>query len=128
MPNRKIQSLKTTFVFLLLWATSTVSANDWGISSPWSEPAVLPPEAQPFELPTLHGDEPHFNTPIPAMPPAAKINPDAIFNSILHCYPEKSKFKIDIDIVAGVKSNIDEYNAAVFNHGTITRASMGIPT
>lgn len=112
MPNRKILSLKVTFVLLLLGATSTVSATDWGISSPWSEPEILPPESKPFELPTLHGDTPHFNTPIPAMLPAPKVNPDTIFNSVLHCYPEKSKFKIDIDIVAGVKSNIDEYNTS----------------
>lgn len=102
--------MKITFALLLLGTTSMVSANDWGISSPWSEPEILPPESKPFELPTLHGDAPHFNTPVPALLPAPKINPDIIFESVLHCYPEKSKFKIDIDIVAGMKANMDEYN------------------
>lgn len=103
--------MKIAFALLLFGGAFTVSANDWGISSPWSEPTVLPPESKPFELPTLHGDAPHFNTPIPALLPAPKIDPDTIFESVLHCYPEKSKFKIDIDIVAGVRSNMDEYNS-----------------
>ena len=47
------------------------------------------------------------------MLPTPKINPDAIFNSVLHSYPEKSKFKIDI--VVGIKSNIDEYSDRRFH-------------
>ncbi|KZX63851.1 hypothetical protein A3712_20735 [Vibrio sp. HI00D65] len=102
--------MKIAFALLLFGGASMVSANDWGISSPWNEPTVLPPEVKPFELPTLHGDAPHFNTPVPALLPAPKIDPDTIFESVLHCYPEKSKFKIDIDIVAGMRANMDEYD------------------
>lgn len=85
-------------------------ANDWGIKSPWSEPEVVVPEIKPFELPTLNGQAPHYNTPTPALRPAPKINPDTIYSTVLQCYPEKSKFKLDLNLVAGMKTNLDEYH------------------
>lgn len=97
---------------LFVYSVATVShAADWGISAPWSEPEVHPPEIKPYELPTLKGKVPHYNVPIPALSPAPKIDPESIFNTMLKCYPEKSKFKIDINLVAGMKSNLDEYNS-----------------
>ena len=90
---------------------SAAYANDWGIATPWDEPTAQPPEIKPFELPTLKGDAPHYNTPTPALKPAPKIDPDAIFQTVLNCYPEKSKFKLDLNLVAGMRTNLDEYNS-----------------
>jgi hypothetical protein len=86
-------------------------ANDWGIKTPWEESEISPPEVKPYELPTLQGTDLDFKDSIPALLPAPKINPDDVFNAVLKCYPEKSKFKIDISLVAGVKSSMDEYGS-----------------
>lgn len=85
-------------------------SNNWGISTPWDESEVPAPEIKPYELPTLKGYAPHYNKPLPALLPAPKIDSDTIFNSVLRCYPEKSKFKIDLNLIAGVRSNFDEYD------------------
>ncbi|RWX52911.1 hypothetical protein EDI28_24755 [Photobacterium chitinilyticum] len=82
----------------------------WNVSLPWNQPAEPPPEIQPFELPTLKGKAPHFITPAPALKSAPQIDPDAIFTVVNNCYPEKTKFKIDLSLVAGVRSSIDQFN------------------
>lgn len=82
----------------------------WQISLPWTQPAEPPPDIQPFELPTLKGKAPHFVTPSPALEPAPKVDPDAIFTVVNNCYPEKTKFKIDLSLVAGVRSSVDQFN------------------
>ncbi|MCG7500029.1 hypothetical protein MHO82_24505 [Vibrio sp. Of7-15] len=87
-------------------------AEDWPISMPWNTPTTPPPEIKPFELPTLKGQAPHFNTPLPALKPAPKIDPDSVFAAISNCYPEKSKFKVDINLVAGMKSSFEQYDAS----------------
>lgn len=93
----------------MLLMSSPSLANDWGIPQPWNKPEVAPPDIKPYELPTLQGKSNDFKNDIPALLPAPKVNPDDIFNAVLKCYPEKSKFKIDISLVAGIKSNLDEY-------------------
>lgn len=100
--------IKPIITSLLVFAP-TCFANDWGIPTPWQEPELNAPEIKPFELPTLSGDAPHYNTPTPALRPAPKINPDIIYSTVLQCYPEKSKFKLDLNLVAGMKTNLDEY-------------------
>ncbi|MDE1251560.1 hypothetical protein MCT08_18525 [Vibrio aestuarianus] len=97
--------------FIFLFGSFDSYANSWGIDLPWNEPEIAPPEIKPYELPTLKGGAPHYNTSTPALSPAPLIDPDVIFNTVLKCYPEKSKFKIDLNLVAGMKSNIDEYNS-----------------
>lgn len=95
----------------ILFFSHSLWANDWGINIPWQEQEVTPPEFKPYELPTLKGSAPHYNAPIPALLPAPKIDSDRIFDSVLRCYPEKSKFDIDLSLVAGVRANFDEYNS-----------------
>jgi len=82
----------------------------WNVNLPWNQPAEPPPDIQPFELPTLKGKAPHFITPAPALKSAPQIDPDAIFTVVNNCYPEKTKFKIDLSLVAGVRSSIDQFN------------------
>ncbi|EKO5187825.1 hypothetical protein ACEOHO_004250 [Vibrio vulnificus] len=105
--------MRIRWILLQLWLIpSVLSANDWGIELPWSEPEHKAPEIRPYELPTLNGVAPHYNTPTPALSPAPKIDPDTIFDVILRCYPEKSMFKLDLNLVAGMKTNLDEYNSS----------------
>lgn len=103
--------IRAPWMLLGILAVSQSYANDWGIDSPWKEPVAPPPEIKPFVLPTLTGEAPHYNTPAPALKPAPKIDPDVIFQTVLNCYPEKSKFKLDLSLVAGMKTNLDEYNS-----------------
>ncbi|SKA70817.1 hypothetical protein [Enterovibrio nigricans] len=85
---------------------------EWPLDFSWKREKVPPPpEYKPYQLPTLHGDSPHYNTPTPALKRAPKADPDAIYQSVINCYPEKSKFKLDIDLVAGVKSSFDQYES-----------------
>ena len=109
-------------VLLVMWMTANllipwaVKANEpqWDISLPWEQPAETPPDVKPFELPTLKGDAPHFITPAPALAlkAAPKIDPDAIYTAVNNCYPEKTKFKIDVSLVAGVRSSVDQFNSS----------------
>lgn len=103
--------IKPCLMLLGVLVAGQAYANDWGIDSLWGEPVAPPPEIKPFELPTLKGDAPHYNTPTPALKPAPKIDPDVIFQTVLNCYPEKSKFKLDLSLIAGMKTNLDEYNS-----------------
>lgn len=101
-------------IIMILVCAPSAKANDWGIALPWGEPEIPAPNIKPYELPTLHGEAPHYNAPIPALHPAPKIDPDTIFESVLRCYPEKSKFKVDLNLVAGMRASIDEYNRDVW--------------
>ena len=120
-PWLKLLAPLTLLVILLrpgAWAQSdyaqqpaqTGNKTGWGISLPWQQPDDNPPDIRPFELPTLKGRAPHFNTPIAALQPAPHIDPDGVFYVINNCYPEKSKFKVDLSLVAGVRSSFDQYN------------------
>lgn len=125
--NSHIKRLTIVWVFTTLLLASRyaiASESHWPISGPWSQPSEPAPEVTPFELPTIKGNSPHFNTPIPALKAAPKIDPDTIFDIITHCYPEKSKFKIDLSLVAGVKSSINQYDAS--NWPDITEHYVGI--
>ncbi|MCW8332027.1 hypothetical protein MD588_24860 [Photobacterium sp. SDRW27] len=97
-------------VIVLLPHNAEASEETWNVSLPWSQPADPPPDIQPFELPTLKGKTPHFITPAPALKAAPTVDPDAIFTVVNNCYPEKTKFKIDLSLVAGVRSSIDQFN------------------
>ncbi|WP_434363078.1 hypothetical protein [Parasalinivibrio latis] len=84
----------------------------WPLDFSWDKTGTEPPpDVKPYQLPTLHGNSPHYNTPISALKKAPKPDPDAIYQAVMNCYPEKSKFKVDIDLVAGLKSNLDQYNS-----------------
>ncbi|WP_216648587.1 hypothetical protein [Salinivibrio sp. VYel6] len=89
----------------------SVHATEWPTADfSWQDSAPPPPEVHPFELPTLNGHDTHFNTAVPALKTAPRPDTDAIYRAITHCYPEKSKFNIDINIVAGMKSSLDQYS------------------
>ncbi|OBU30167.1 hypothetical protein [Photobacterium kishitanii] len=104
------------YVLLALLSTKanaeTKPESQWPIDLPWQQPDNEPPEVQLFELPTLKGKSPDFHTAIPALQNAPKANPDQIYQVITRCYPEKTKFKIDVNLVAGMRSSIDQYDSS----------------
>lgn len=95
---------------LLAMISCSAGAIEWPADLPWNADEAAPVDVQPFELPLLNGTAPHFDTPTAPLSPAPKIDPDSVFQAVIRCYPEKSQFKIDLELVAGVRSSIDEYS------------------
>lgn len=63
-----------------------------------------PPEVEPYQLPTMDGKEPTINDHIEPLITAPSVDADALFNTLLACYPAVSKWKIDVDLKAGARS------------------------
>ncbi|WP_105062753.1 hypothetical protein [Photobacterium angustum] len=101
-----------TLTFLLTLTSLQAEESTWPINLPWQQPSEQVPNVKPFELPTLKGESPNFHTAIPAIQAAPKVDPDTIYSVITRCYPEKTKFKIDINLVAGMRSSVDQYDSS----------------
>ena len=93
--------------------TSPGTANpDTEISShdpswwPWQAGELeKPPEVKPYQLPTMLDDGVNYHDKPPALVKAPAIDADAVFSAVLACYPEKSKFDIDVDLRAAIRSS-----------------------
>lgn len=59
-----------------------------------------PPEVEPYRLPTMDGKEATINDHIEPLITAPSVDADALFNTLLACYPAVSKWKIDMDLKA----------------------------
>ena len=72
---------------------------------PWKDgEAEQPPKAQPYKIPTLSGDELDFKTKPPPLVKAPKIDADAVYQYVLDCYPEASKWNLDVNLRAQIAS------------------------
>ena len=72
---------------------------------PWAEgEAEKPPEIQTYHLPTLAGDGVNYHAKPAPLAKAPALNPDAVYQTVLSCYPEKSNFSIDVALRASVRS------------------------
>jgi len=80
---------------------------------PWAKPKEEAEKIKPFELPRLQGTT-QYQDPIPSLLPAPRIDPDLIYQNVLNCYPEKSKFKVDVDLVAGYRQVSDQYDTGAW--------------
>lgn len=68
---------------------------------PWkSEPEQQPPKAHPHKIPTLVGDELDFKAKLPPLVKAPNIDSDAVYQYVLDCYPETSKWNLDVNLRA----------------------------
>lgn len=74
---------------------------------PWQTgtAAEKPPEPKTYQLPTLEGDGLDYHAAPAAIVQAPALDSDAIFRAVLGCYPEKSKFDIDVDLRAAIRSS-----------------------
>ena len=63
--------------------------------------AEIPP-IEPYKLPTFKGQKPAINNNITAYIKTPKLNADAIYKRVLACYPQKSKWQIDVDLRAAM--------------------------
>ncbi len=73
---------------------------------PWkSGEAEKPPELKVYKTPTMAGDGLDYHDKPAALVQAPALDADAIYKSVLGCYPEKSKFDIDVDLRASIRSS-----------------------
>lgn len=95
-----------TLVLLNLSINSATAAEQaesaplvWQISNPFSEPTDPPPKAEPYKLPRFDGSMAgdHY-TAVPPIRHAPAVDAEALYHAVLSCYPERSKFSIEIDL------------------------------
>lgn len=72
---------------------------------PWATgEAEKPPEIQTYQLPTMAGDGVDYHSKPAPLAKAPALDPDAIYKTVLSCYPEKSKFDVDVSLRASIRS------------------------
>ena len=78
---------------------------------PWSDgKAQQPPQAKPYRLPTMAGDDVNFQDQ-PAKPvKAPHIDSDAVFRYVLSCFPAKSKWNLDVKLRSQIAFSGDVLN------------------
>ena len=78
---------------------------------PWSDgKAQQPPQAKPYRLPTMAGDDVNFQDQ-PAKPvKAPNIDSDAVFRYVLSCFPAKSKWNLDVKLRSQIAFSGDVLN------------------
>lgn len=91
---------------------SDQALKQWEKISPFDKKHTSPPppEQKPFELPRLYSDKQHYNSPTEPLKKAPLIDPDAVFLTVMGCFPAKSAFNAELSLVGGYKRAIDEWD------------------
>lgn len=72
---------------------------------PWlNQPAQQPPPVKAYKLPTMSGDGLNFRDKPASLVKAAPIDSDAVYRYVLACYPETSKWQLDVNLRGQVSS------------------------
>lgn len=100
-----MEGLKPWVVVAGLLNPTNVFADYW-----WSdENTEAPPKFQPYELPTLDGDNLDYHDKPEALIKTPDIDAESLFLTIMRCYPADSSWDIDIKLQAKVQTNTDEF-------------------
>ena len=84
-------------------AESSETAPAWW---PWKGgEAEKPPVPKTYQMPTMADDGLDYHDKPAAIVQAPALDSDAIFKSVLDCYPEKSKYDIDVNLRASLRSS-----------------------
>ena len=87
-------------------AATQAAENSFFSFWPWKqEEAQQPPKAQPYKIPTLHGDKLNFKAKPPPLVKAPNIDADAVYEYVLACYPAASKWNLDVNLRAQIANN-----------------------
>lgn len=81
-----------------------------------------PPEIQPFELPTLSGEKVDYNGYINPLEPAPRLDADGIFEQTVNCYPEPTRFNVELNLEGGLRTQ----GMVTADNTTIGREYVGI--
>lgn len=75
----------------------------------WSDKkADPPPKFQPYELPTLAGDNLDYHDKPDALIKAPVIDAESLFLTVMRCYPADSAWDIDVKLQAKIQTDTDE--------------------
>ncbi|KAF0190349.1 MAG: hypothetical protein FD165_2773 [Gammaproteobacteria bacterium] len=98
------------------FAADEKSGNLW----PWSsQNAKEPPKVQPYEVPTF-GAKRNFREAPAQWQKAPKIDGDAVFRMVVACYPNKSRWNLDVDLQAAVRNqNMVDVTGTVIGQHTV---------
>lgn len=103
----------------MLTATFTNASDLW----PWaSQSPTPPPTIKPYEIPTMSGNKRDFRAAPAGWVKAPRIDGDAVFRTIIACYPTKSYWTLDVDLQAAIRNT----GAVDVSGTTIGRAMVGI--
>ena len=118
-------SRRLTFAALCLAcavAPAPTFAEEKGNLWPWAnQNAKEPPKVKPYEIPTF-GDKRNFRDAPAQWAKAPRIDGDAIFRMIVACYPNKSRWGLDVDLAAAVRTA----NAVDITGTAIGKSTVGI--
>ena len=91
-----------------------------------------PPNIQPFQLPTLTGETVDFRGTVAPLVEAPKIDADGIFAQAVNCYPEPTKFNVEVHLEGGLRSQgiITADNTTIGKNyaGIVARMPLYSPT
>lgn len=104
---------------MALTATLASASDLW----PWASQAPAPPpQIKPYEIPTMSGNKRDFRAPPAGWVKAPRIDGDAVFRTIIACYPTKTYWNLDVDLQAAIRNT----GAVDISGTTIGRSMIGI--
>lgn len=114
--------LARSLVVIAALPAPTFAEEKGGNLWPWSsQNAPAPPKVQPYEIPTF-GAKREFRDAPAQWRKAPKIDGDAIFRMVIACYPNKSRWNLDVDLQAAVRTA----NAVDITGTAIGKSTVGI--
>ena len=92
--------------FIAAWSSSAAAAEInqpgkfeiWPIHDPWQDMTQPAPKSMPFIIPRFDNGITKIHTPIAPLAAAPKVDAEGIYYAVLNCYPERSKFNLQIDL------------------------------
>lgn len=111
---------------VLLASTIVTAEQSEGFKIPnfWFNDGIPPPPQKPYQLPRFDNNykEDHY-TPIAPIKTAPYVSAEKLFYTIVHCYPDLSKFGLELSLEANYK-NRNSFD--VTNNASIGRHYIGI--
>ena len=123
---------RALYLILLLVCSTLIAAEEtktFEIPNFWFNDGEDPPPQKPYKLPRFdpHYEENHY-TPIAPLKMAPYIDAELLFTTINNCYPEPSKFGIDVSLEAnyGNRTGFDINGASIGRHyiGIVARMPL----
>lgn len=73
---------------------------------PWAtQNPERPPVIPPYEIPTFEGARRDFHVPPAPWVKAPRVDGDAVYSMVIACYPAKSRWRLNIDLKAALRSS-----------------------
>lgn len=85
-----------------------------------------PPEVKPFELPTLSGEKVDYQGYMNPLEPAPVLDSDGIFRQAVNCYPEPTRFNVELNLEAGLRSVHGGQGVVTADNTTLGKEYIGI--